>query len=115
MRDTALAGTMSRGPRARARFADSPESGARVAAAASRAPATPAQSRHRRRHGRVPSHLYSEDLLFLLFGQLVHLADESIGGLLDLVVAPALIVLRDLLVLGERLQPIVGVAANVPD
>src|SRR5215475_1284954 len=57
--------------------------------------------------------LYRQDLLFLLLGQLVDARNELVGALLDLIMAAPLLVLRHLLVLGERLEPVVGVAANV--
>src|SRR5512143_4266980 len=56
-----------------------------------------------------------QELLLLLLGQLVDLCREAVGGLLDLVVAPALLVLGDLLVLGEGLHPVVGLAPGVAD
>src|SRR5688572_4218657 len=60
-----------------------------------------------------PPWLEREDLLLLLLQGLVDPGDEAVGGLLDLVVAPALLVLGDFLVLGERLELVVGVAADV--
>src|SRR5688500_1436056 len=62
--------------------------------------------------GRGPSRLERQDLLLLLLQRLVDLGDEAVGRLLDLVVTAALLVLGHLLVLGEHLELVVGVAAD---
>src|SRR5262249_1959880 len=59
--------------------------------------------------------LHRENLLLLLLAQLVHSRDELVRRLLDRLVAPTLLILRGLLVLGERLQTVVGIAPDVPD
>src|SRR5262245_53872062 len=59
--------------------------------------------------------LGGEDLLFLFLQQLVHLPDESIGRLLDLLVAAPLFILGDLLVLGHGLQLVVGLPSKIPN
>src|SRR5512143_3160791 len=66
-------------------------------------------------HREWPIGLNGEQLLLLLLGQLVDLGGEAVRRLLDLVVAPALLVLRDLLVLGEGLHLVVGLAPGAAD
>src|SRR5215813_14054434 len=59
--------------------------------------------------------LECEHLGFLLLRELVYPAHEFVGGLLDGVVAPALLVLGHLLVLGEGLELVVGLPPDIPD
>src|SRR5438094_3388187 len=51
-----------------------------------------------------------QELFFLVLGQLVDLLDVLVGGLLDLVEGPLLLVLGDRLVLEQLLETLVGVA-----
>src|SRR4026208_2298786 len=62
-----------------------------------------------------PAALDRQYFLFFLLGQLFDLGGEAVGRLLDLVVAATLLVLGDLLLLGEGLQPVVGLAPHVAD
>src|SRR4029450_562265 len=59
--------------------------------------------------------LERKHLSFLLLRELVHAAHELVGRLLDGVVAATLLVLGHLLVLGEALQLVVGLAPDVSD
>ena len=54
-----------------------------------------------------------QDFLFFLPEQVVHLLDELVRRLLNFAVTATLLVLGDLLVLGEPLQLVVGFATNV--
>src|SRR5262249_5630278 len=69
--------------------------------AAKRADHSPDVSAHR-------SH--RENFLLLLPGDLVDPGDVAVGSLLDLLVAAALLILRDLLLLAHRLELVVGLA-----
>src|SRR5690349_25009932 len=60
-----------------------------------------------------PPALEGEHLVLLLLRQLLDPGGEAVGGLLDLVVGAALLVLGELLLLGERLELVVGLAAHV--
>src|SRR5271154_844904 len=64
--------------------------------------------------GRRPrSHLH--DFGFFLLRELFHAPDFAVGHLLDLFHGALLFVLADLLVLGELLEGVIAVAANVAD
>src|SRR5215470_10918190 len=62
---------------------------------------------------RVHRSLEGEDFLLLFLEELVHLGDELVGRLLDLVVASSLLVFGHLLVLGQPLELVVGLPAQV--
>src|SRR4026208_510138 len=62
-----------------------------------------------------PAALDRQYFLFFLLGQLFDLGGEAVGRLLDLVLAAPLLVLGGLLLLGEGLQPVVGLAPHVAD
>src|SRR2546428_10000043 len=65
--------------------------------------------------GHLTHGLEGQNFLLLLLQELVHLRDVFVGGLLDLVVTTALLVLGDLLVARHRLELVVRLAPNVPD
>src|SRR2546428_12083585 len=63
----------------------------------------------------VTKSLNRQDLLLLFLGDLFDLGDELVGGLLDGVVAAPLVVLRDFLVLGHRLELVIGLPTDIPN